>query len=161
QIRGEDVDPRTDVFAAGVLLWELTVGQRLFAGQNDAHTITRVLGGGAPSPRTVDPEYPADLEAIVMGALAAERDARTRSAGELEISLRAWRARGGGADKAELAAIVERLFPHREITEPIKLIATREVDAETATATAIPELVTHPDRPSKKRVDTTPPPPAP
>jgi len=151
QIRGDEVDPRSDVFAAGVLLWELTVGQRLFAGQNDAHTITRVLAGAIPTPRSIDAAYPEDLDAIVMAALAADRDARTATAGALEAALRGWLATRGGVAKSELADLVTRWFPQREITEPIpRLIATRELDSATETAAVRADATTLPDRPSSR-----------
>ena len=140
QIRGEAVDPRADVFAAGVVLWELTVGARLFAGQNDAHTITKVIAGVIPRPRTIDPSYPEDLEAIVMAALAPVEQ-RTSTAGDLELALRNWLARSGTPiDKAELGRLVVALFPNTS-TDHEPLASTRDGADPSGTRTAALAMV--------------------
>lgn len=70
------VDVRSDLFALGVILWELTAGRSLFAGGSRRRVVERILTTDAPSPRSLDSGYPARLEPIVLRAL--ERDATRR-----------------------------------------------------------------------------------
>ena len=87
QCRGEPLDRRSDVFALGVVLWELTVRRRLFIGDNDLVIATRICGQDAPRPSDMLPGYPRDLEQIVLKALARDRDQRYASAEELQLDL--------------------------------------------------------------------------
>lgn len=87
QCRGEPLDRRSDVFSLGVVLWELTARRRLFVGDNELVIATRICGQDAPRPSEMLPGYPRDLEAIVMKALARERDRRYATAEELQVDL--------------------------------------------------------------------------
>jgi serine/threonine protein kinase len=87
QVRGEPLDRRSDVFALGIVLWELTMRRRLFTGDNDLVIASRICGQEAPRPSTLVPTYPRDLEAIVMKALAIDRDRRYATAEELQLDL--------------------------------------------------------------------------
>ena len=87
QCRGETVDRRSDIFSIGTLLWELTTGKRLFAGDNEFAILNRVAKGDVPLPSSIRPEYPPELEAIVMRALQADPDNRYSSAVDLQIDL--------------------------------------------------------------------------
>ncbi len=76
QTRGEAIDRRTDVFALGVVLWELTTGRRLFRSDSDLETVARVQACRVPKPSSLVPGYPLALERIVMGALEPRPEAR-------------------------------------------------------------------------------------
>jgi len=78
QANAEPLDGRSDLFAVGIMLWEMMVGQRLFVAEDTRATIAAVLFGQIPRPRTVRPEAPRDLERVVMRLL--ERDVATRYA---------------------------------------------------------------------------------
>ncbi len=86
QVRGRALDKRADVFALGVVLYELTTGTRLFRG-NDVQTMTQVVEQDAPPPSSRVPGYPPDLEEIVLAALARDRGARLPSAAHLAAYL--------------------------------------------------------------------------
>jgi serine/threonine protein kinase len=90
QATGEDVDSRTDIFAAGVILFELTTGKRLFKGANEYETLKLICETEYPMPSDVAPGYPAELERIVMKALAKSREARYQSSRELQSDLEAF-----------------------------------------------------------------------
>ncbi|WP_437510035.1 serine/threonine protein kinase [Sorangium sp. So ce1099] len=87
QASGEQVDGRTDIFAAGVILFELTTGRRLFKGANDRETLELICEQDYPLPSEVCPGYSPALERIVMKALAKERGARYQSAREMQSDL--------------------------------------------------------------------------
>jgi hypothetical protein len=78
QLRGEAFDGRADLFALGVVLWEMVTGKRLFRGQNDLETIRNVTEMRVPPPSSVRPDVPAALDFVVMRAL--ERDPAARYA---------------------------------------------------------------------------------
>lgn len=70
--RGEEIDFRADVFSAGILMYEMLTGRRLFRGKNDYQTIALVRACEVPSPRSYNPAIPVDLEAILMKALSKD-----------------------------------------------------------------------------------------
>jgi eukaryotic-like serine/threonine-protein kinase len=90
QATGEEVDSRSDVFAAGVILFELTTGKRLFKGPNEYETLKLICESEYPMPSDVAPGYPAELERIVMKALSKSREGRYQSAREMQADLEAF-----------------------------------------------------------------------
>ncbi len=87
------VTRRTDVYAAGVILWELLAGRRLYRGEHEAEIMQQVLVSFADPPSKFAPELPADVDAVVMqrcsSATPAERYATARDmAIDLEKALR-------------------------------------------------------------------------
>jgi predicted esterase len=98
QATGKPVDARTDVFAAGAVLYEMLAGRRPFAGDTPMAQLLAVLHD-APAPlRAAHPETPPELERIVLRCLEKDPAGRYPSAAELH---------------AELAALRERLFAPR------------------------------------------------
>jgi serine/threonine protein kinase len=71
QLRGEAIDLRADIFALGVVLYEMALGRRLFRGRPE-EVSRRVLEGDIPPPTFVDPQFPPALEAIIMKALEVD-----------------------------------------------------------------------------------------
>ncbi len=87
QCRGEPLDRRTDLFSVGILLYEMTLGRRLFRGETDFQILKQIADGAVTPPRAVDPEYDEQLEAIVMRALESDPQRRFQNARELEEAL--------------------------------------------------------------------------
>ena len=87
QCAGSPLDRRSDIFAASIILWELTVGRRLFTGTSDFDILRKVKEEDAPRPSTVVSDYPPALERIVMKGLARDRDQRYATAEEMQIDL--------------------------------------------------------------------------
>jgi hypothetical protein len=87
QANGEALDGRSDLFAVGVVLWEMLVGRSLFAGHTTQETLARVLFAPIPSPRSIRPELPADVDAVVMKLLAREKHDRYASADDAIAAL--------------------------------------------------------------------------
>ena len=83
QLTGGKLDRRIDVWALGVVLWETTTGQRLFAGRNEGEVVVRVMRDAVPRPSEIVEGYPAELERIVMAALARDPKRRLPTAKEL------------------------------------------------------------------------------
>jgi serine/threonine-protein kinase len=90
QARGDDLDARSDLFATGTMLFELTTGKRLFKGQSEYETLKLICEREYPRPSDVRPDYPPDLEAIVLRALAKDRQDRYQSAREMQADLEAF-----------------------------------------------------------------------
>ncbi|WP_394827040.1 protein kinase domain-containing protein [Pendulispora albinea] len=114
QVHGEPIDRRTDLFALGVVLWELTTGQRLFRMDNDLDTLAKVQECNVPRPSTLVRGYPIDLEKIVMKVLARNRNERFKTARELSRALQSLLMRRGlfiASD--EVASYVQSIFAER------------------------------------------------
>lgn len=111
QARGEAVDPRTDVFALGIVLWELLTGGRLFEGDSDLAVLKAVQQSAIASPRRLNPEVAPELDAAVMKALEREPGARFQTAQELERALAAYVfAHARSYDDTDVGGYLRRLF---------------------------------------------------
>ncbi|MGH1347441.1 MAG: protein kinase domain-containing protein [Nannocystales bacterium] len=87
QCRASKVDRRSDVFAIGILLYEMTTLTRLFKGDNELAILHQVLSGAVDAPSSRRPGYPPELERIVLKALAPEPDHRYATAHDLQADL--------------------------------------------------------------------------
>ena len=90
QHRGEAGDRRVDVYALGVVLYELLTDRKPYVGDTFAEIRARAVRGEAPSADRVDAGVPADLAAIVAKAMAADPEQRFRSARAFSRELRQW-----------------------------------------------------------------------
>ncbi|HWL87549.1 MAG TPA: protein kinase, partial [Polyangiaceae bacterium] len=82
-----DVDRRTDVFAASVVLWELLTGQRLYESDSVSTIAARSRGDVAKAPSEFAPEVSEQVDRLVKKGLARDRDVRFASAREMAIAL--------------------------------------------------------------------------
>lgn len=80
QANGEALDGRSDLFAVGIVLWELLAGRSLFSGSTTQETLARVLFAPVPSVRTLRADVPDDLDAVVTRLLARDKTERYASA---------------------------------------------------------------------------------
>jgi len=87
QCHGRPLDRRSDVFALGIVLYEIATARRLFQAGNDFLTMAAIVGGEVPPPSTFRDDLPRELDAIVLRALAKPREARFQSADELRAAL--------------------------------------------------------------------------
>ncbi len=87
QARGSPIDRRSDVFALGIVLWELVTSQRLFKAENDLATIQRIINSEAEPPTQLRPDCPPELETIILKALAVDVAERYQTAEELQLDL--------------------------------------------------------------------------
>jgi serine/threonine protein kinase len=86
QVKGEGVDYRSDIFSLGIILYELTLGQRLFRGPAEA-VMKRIVEEKVAPPTAVRRDFPPALELIVMRALEKRPDDRYQSAEEMRVDL--------------------------------------------------------------------------
>ena len=115
QARGEPVDCRSDVFAAGIVLYELVCARPLFHGKGK-EALEMVKSGAIPRPRDFAPELPESLERIILRALAFHRADRFQTARDLQHELGKfqleWGAEGRRADRlGPLAQQLAQLVP--------------------------------------------------
>lgn len=87
QAMAKKVDRRSDVFALGIVLFELTTGRRLFRGQHDAETLHMVVSGKIPHPTSLVAGYPPALEEIALKALQRDPAKRFQTAEEFRRAL--------------------------------------------------------------------------
>jgi eukaryotic-like serine/threonine-protein kinase len=83
QIRGDDLDARTDVFSLGLLLYEMATGKQAFGGGTGGAVIEAILTKSPAAVRAVNPDLPEALEAIIQKALSKDITQRYQSAAEV------------------------------------------------------------------------------
>ncbi|MBX7097508.1 MAG: protein kinase [Myxococcaceae bacterium] len=86
QARGKELDARADVFAAGIVLYELVCGQLPFQGKL-IDALAAVVKGRFPPPRELNPDVSPALEKIILTAMAHEKDQRYESAEAFQVAL--------------------------------------------------------------------------
>ena len=86
-INGKQVDTRTDIYSAGIVLWELLATRRLFRGNSDLEIILAVKDGFIEPPSRYNPGCPRELDDVVVHALQRSREDRWSSAGEMRDAI--------------------------------------------------------------------------
>lgn len=118
QIEGDVLDGRSDLFALGIVLYEMLTGARLFGGRVPERVIlNRILLGDVRSPRTLNPEVPESLARVSMRLLERRRSHRYRSA---DSALEALIATGCVSlrGQLELARLMHERFPDGALPRP-------------------------------------------
>lgn len=184
QLLGQTLDRRTDIWALGVVLWEVLMGRRLFRGSSDGETVQRVMNdriakpseAGAPYRTTSMPAIPKSLDRIVAKATAREAHQRFATAAELadaiEDVLHEEGARAGGkevqdwmrevfADRRAMREAMlrkempEGIVPSVEL-ETARTLVTPKPDVNFSNAQTTPRAVAPPPPPPKAARETKP-----
>ncbi|MEL6186597.1 MAG: protein kinase, partial [Myxococcota bacterium] len=111
QALNREIDQRSDVFSAGVVLWEMLVGARLFRGRDQHETINMVTSKEVPPPSSLNPEVPEEVDRICTKALSRDRRLRYQTMGALlgELS-RVAEERSRRAGSRDLSVYMRRQF---------------------------------------------------
>jgi serine/threonine-protein kinase len=88
QVRGEEIDTRTDLFSLGAVLYEMATGRQAFCGANTGAIMTAILSGEPVSVTLLNPAVSVGLEHVIEKALAKDRSLRYQSASEVLADLR-------------------------------------------------------------------------
>ncbi len=111
QAMNRPVDRRADVFALGIVLYEMLSGDKLYAGDTDLEVLQAAANGQIAPLSSKSPDVPRDLEAIVMTALAFEPDARYPTALSFAEALERWAVQSReAATQSDVAAHVRTLL---------------------------------------------------
>ena len=87
QARGEPLDNRSDVFGLGTVFYEILTNTRLFKRESEMATLKAVVGAKVPPPSEVAPGIPKALDAVVLKALARNREERFATAGDMQLAI--------------------------------------------------------------------------
>ncbi|RKH76598.1 serine/threonine protein kinase, partial [Corallococcus sp. AB045] len=133
QARGENVDVRTDVFALGVVLWELLTGGRLFQGDSEIAVLRAVQESSIVPPARLNPDVPPDLDAAICRALERDLSKRFQTAGELERALaQCVLNHARSVDDTDVGAFVRPLFPIAASNQALPALPERTALADGA-----------------------------
>jgi serine/threonine protein kinase len=114
QASGKPTDWRSDIFSAGVMLFELTTGRRLFRGASEFETLKLICDKDYPRPTQFKPDYPRPLEKIVMRALSKRCEERYQSAREMQADLEDFvREQRIGVSPVSLTRWMQSLFEEK------------------------------------------------
>jgi eukaryotic-like serine/threonine-protein kinase len=149
QIKGRGIDGRSDIFALGVMLYEMTTGQRPFQGEDVASVLYKILNQDPPPPHKVEPSIPAGVSSTIMKALSKSAHMRYESCGELMDDLQNYRPGGVAPKPKTLATEPER---------PAAAQAPREPKNFKAEMPKIPGLEARPSAPAAKSAPSATPP---
>ncbi|TMA25132.1 MAG: serine/threonine protein kinase, partial [Deltaproteobacteria bacterium] len=108
QVKGQPIDGRSDIFAAGILLWELVCGEKLFTGDSDFAILEKVRNDIVPAPRSVTRTVPEGLEKVILKALSNDPNQRYQAASELHDDLMRFTFLG------------DMVYGHRQLAEWIR-----------------------------------------
>jgi eukaryotic-like serine/threonine-protein kinase len=127
QLELKPCDRRADIFATGVLSWELFTGRRLFSAESPAQTMARVLSGEIVRPSTIAPSVSPELEVVILRALERDPEKRYRTALEMAEALNRAVPRA--------AALDVQLWVQSVVGEKLRERAKRLAQVEASTAT--------------------------
>ena len=99
QLEGGEVDPRTDIFAFGAVVYEMATGKRAFEGKSQASLIAKILETDPPPMSSLQPMTPPALDRVVKKCLAKEPEKRWQAASDVCDELK-WIAEGGAQAKS-------------------------------------------------------------
>jgi hypothetical protein len=146
--KSRPIDRRADVWALGVVAWEMLTGRRLFRDNDDATTLWNIMHGDIDSPSKLRDDLPEPLVRCVMKCLERDVDLRTATCGEVASELTSALAVTGGGSRRALSDYLRSMFADEETAERDRLARLM-----TAAPGAIEELASPTDQQMVARVD--------
>ena len=137
QVRGLPIDRRSDIFAVGIVLYELLTGERLFIGESDFSTLEKVRNVEIHPPSSYNKKIPQELERVVLKALARDPDDRYANAIDLHDDLQSFLySVGEFFSRKDLAAWMKKTFAMEIEEDNAKLEEFRQIAAPVAASNA-------------------------
>lgn len=147
---GGKLDRRVDLWAVGIIMYELLTSRRLFDGVDDLDTMRRVAQMPIPRPSIANPTVPPELDALVMRALDRDPETRWQTAAEMREGIEAVIAQAKDrADHHQVAQWVEWVFGAQDQPAPsfTRTRAPTVVPVDSRRAIALPKLPIAPSSP--------------
>lgn len=157
QVRGHVLDGRTDLFSFGVMLYEMTTGEKPFAGTNVTTIIYKIINESPTPPRELDVTIHPGLDKVIMKALAKKPDARYQTGAELARDLQNYKSLGANTDSTQ--EIPSGSYPAPTGAAPAKApakpaAARAAAPAAVASSTPKPRRMMQPPGPSLTKIWT-------
>ncbi|MGB2629544.1 MAG: protein kinase [Candidatus Acidiferrum sp.] len=123
QVRGDDLDRRTDIFALGLLLYEMATGQQAFNGRTGGAIIEAILTRTPVKVRSVNPQIPPQLEDIINRCLEKDRNNRYPTAGAVRADLVQLKR---ASDSGQITATLTAAIPVTPATGSVSVVVAGE-----------------------------------
>lgn len=147
QARGHEVDPRSDVYSAGITLYETLTGRRLFYSEDPAQILSKVRNPRVPAPSRYNEQIQPGIDKLVMKALSVDRESRFQSCRELANALETELHRlAPGFNDSHLAHFMKGLFEDEVGPRKFAMAATRPIEKATERIVPLtPSMIVHRD----------------
>src|SRR5580698_9065677 len=133
QVRGLPIDKRSDIFAVGIVLYELLTGERLFVGETDFSTLEKVRNVEIVPPSSYNQKIPQELERLMMKALARDPEDRYSNAIDLHDDLQSFLySIGEFYSRKDLASFMKKTFAAEIEEDNAKIEQYRQIAAPVA-----------------------------
>lgn len=146
---GKEVDARSDLFSLGVVLYEMTTGERPFHGDTQVAIFDEILHKAPLSPGALNPDLPEELEHIINKALEKDHQVRYQSAKDLFVDLKRLRRDTDSIHPTLLSAAHKAQQTQRQMARRW-LLRTAAVIALALTVALIYQFITRPEGPPRK-----------